>query len=474
MLLVAVILLLQAFVQPCSAGIVSGLLELLYPCMPSFVWYGLGLESLYLNNVCSLEGDVQKAVACLYRHKVQPFEKATFYYDFYDASEYAEADFLARPSVLFTGEYSVGKTSMIEFLLGRPYKKAHIGPAATTDSVMVVMKGDGDFVSEGAAAAMRDDLPYTTFANRFGGPFVAEHFKIVEMDHPMLKDVTLVDTPGILSSKQQDEENKFDLAGVAKWFADRAALIVVLFDKDKLAPNDNFKRALKGIRVHKNRVIYCVNKADALSPVELCEVRAAVQASIQSLVRTSELVNIRMGNFRDAPYIHKEFKEQFDNTTAYVRERIDELANPRMSKERRVDLLSVRARNVWAHAILVSHLGELMQRKLAGWCFWNCVTPEQAQEEIVGKLESIMNYMIRQPENHGVQKGDFPDVPTLQETLRAWIENHKGDHKTLADFPFVRKVHRDALKQASHDDARKLIKAINGTTEKTRVKHDEI
>ncbi len=41
--------------------------------------------------------------------------------------------FVAKPQVLLIGQYSVGKTSFIRYLLGRDFPGQRIGPEPTTD-----------------------------------------------------------------------------------------------------------------------------------------------------------------------------------------------------------------------------------------------------------------------------------------------------------------------------------------------------
>ena len=63
----------------------------------------------------------------LYNAKIKPVEMAYRFGEFY--SPYLlDADFDAKPMVLLLGQYSVGKTSFIKYLLGRDFPGAHIGP----------------------------------------------------------------------------------------------------------------------------------------------------------------------------------------------------------------------------------------------------------------------------------------------------------------------------------------------------------
>lgn len=68
-------------------------------------------------------------------------------YDEFHGPTLRGSDFDAKPMVLLMGQYSVGKTSFIEWLLRRPAPGSRVGPEPTTDKFVAVMYGD-----EGACA----------------------------------------------------------------------------------------------------------------------------------------------------------------------------------------------------------------------------------------------------------------------------------------------------------------------------------
>ena len=65
-----------------------------------------------------------------------------------------DGDFDAKPMVLLIGQYSVGKTSFIRYLLGRDFPGQHIGPEPTTDRFIAVMHGMEDKTTPGNACLL--------------------------------------------------------------------------------------------------------------------------------------------------------------------------------------------------------------------------------------------------------------------------------------------------------------------------------
>ena len=89
----------------------------------------------------------------IYKGKLLPLEDA---YDFHEFVSPAlnDPDFDAKPMILFVGQYSTGKTSLIRYLLEKDYPGLRIGPEPTTDTFNVVMYGDQDQIIPGNALGM--------------------------------------------------------------------------------------------------------------------------------------------------------------------------------------------------------------------------------------------------------------------------------------------------------------------------------
>lgn len=81
------------------------------------------------------------------------------------------SDFDAKPMVLLLGQYSVGKTSFIRYIIGRDFPGARIGPEPTTDRFNAVMWGPEDRVIPGNALAVDQDMPFSSLT-KFGTSFL--------------------------------------------------------------------------------------------------------------------------------------------------------------------------------------------------------------------------------------------------------------------------------------------------------------
>jgi predicted GTPase len=84
--------------------------------------------------------------------------------------------------------------------------------------------------------------------------------------------VTLIDTPGVLSGEKQRIGRSYDFVGVTEWFAERADLILLLFDAHKLDISDEFKNVIVSMRYHSEKMRILLNKADMITGQQLMRV----------------------------------------------------------------------------------------------------------------------------------------------------------------------------------------------------------
>ena len=76
----------------------------------------------------------------------------------------------------------------------------------------------------------------------------------------VLKGISIVDTPGILSGEKQRTDRGYDFIGVLEWFAERVDRILLLFDAHKLDISDEFKQAIMSIREHDDKIRWAARR----------------------------------------------------------------------------------------------------------------------------------------------------------------------------------------------------------------------
>lgn len=188
----------------------------------------------------------------LYKVKILPLEQL-YRFDIFHSPYMTDAEFDSKPQVMLLGQYSVGKTTFIRYLLGEDFPGMRIGPEPTTDRFTAIFHGVGETrVIPGNALAVSHDMPYRGL-ERFGVSFL-NRFEGISMNNPVLRNITLVDTPGVLSGEKQRLNRGYDFCEVCSWFASRADLIILLFDAHKLDISDEFRNAMESLKGNDDKI----------------------------------------------------------------------------------------------------------------------------------------------------------------------------------------------------------------------------
>ena len=183
----------------------------------------------------------------LYAAKLRPLEAKGKFHEIGGQPALSDAWFDSKPIVLLIGQYSVGKTSFIRYLLGRDFPGQRVGPEPTTDRFVAIMHGDADKVTPGNALTAQSDAPFSPL-KRFGTQFL-NRFEAAQLTSPILKRCVLVDSPGVLSGDKQKNRG-YDYDAVVQWWVQHADRILLLFDAHKLDMSDEFKAIVNMLGEH--------------------------------------------------------------------------------------------------------------------------------------------------------------------------------------------------------------------------------
>jgi GTPase SAR1 family protein len=372
----------------------------------------------------------------IYRRKIRPLEEMYKFHEFHSPL-LTDTDLEAKPMVLLLGQYSVGKTSFIKYLLEREFPGQRIGPEPTTDRFMAIMHGPDERVVPGNAVAIQADKPFTALT-KYGMAFLNK-FECAVLPAPILEKISFIDTPGVLSGEKQRIGRSYDFPEVIEWFAERADRILLLFDAHKLDISDEFKSAIEALKGHDDKIRVVLNKADMVTNQQLMRVYGALMWSLGKVIATPEVLRVYIGSFWDRPF------QNTENAALFEAEMNDLLADlrslPRNSAVRKVNELVKRARMAKVHAFIIEHL-----RAQFGW-----FGKDKTKQQILDKLGSHFSQVQRK---HNLPRGDFPSLRRFQERLK-FYDIHKFpklDPKMLEDMDIV----------LGHDIPR-LMKLLPGT-----------
>ena len=373
----------------------------------------------------------------MYRKKILPLEISSKYGHFH-SPPLSPSDFDAKPMVLLLGQYSVGKTSFIRYLLGRDFPGQRVGPEPTTDRFTCILDGDVDKVIPGAALCSQADRPFRGLSP-FGNNFLSK-LEAVELDAPILRNITLVDTPGILSGAKQSVGRNYDYDAVMKWFAERADLIIIMFDTSKLDISDELKRVIEMMKPHADKVRVVLNKADSVSTQQLMRVYGALMWQLGKVMNTPEVCRVYMGSFWGAPLKNTEQAPLLNREKLDLFNDIAQL--PQNAVMRRINELVKRARGVKVHAYIIHYL-----RKQLPYTFGK----REKQARLIGRLDRELVMCARRYE---LPRGDFPPLEPLRQALL--------EIKDLSEFPKLDKKMVKEMDKVFSVDIPQLLERARG------------
>ncbi|KAH0435512.1 hypothetical protein IEQ34_026593 [Dendrobium chrysotoxum] len=343
----------------------------------------------------------------LYMEKLKPLE-ATYHFNEFVSPSLTNSDFDAKPMVMLLGQYSTGKTTFIKHLLRTSYPGAHIGPEPTTDRFVVVMSGPDERSIPGNTIAVQADMPFSGLT-AFGTAFLSK-FQCSQMPHPLLEQITFVDTPGVLSGEKQRTQRSYDFTGVTSWFAAKCDLILLLFDPHKLDISDEFKRVISSLRGHDDKIRVVLNKADQIDTQQLMRVYGALMWSLGKVLNTPEVMRVYIGSFNDKPV--NEAAVGPIGKDLFEREQDDLLSDlkdvPKKACDRKINEFVKRARAAKIHAYIISHLKKEMPSMMG---------KAKAQQRLSDNLE---DEFIKVQREHHLPAGDFPSVDHYREMLSGY------------------------------------------------------
>ncbi len=180
-----------------------------------------------------------------------------------------EATIKWRPLVLVLGNYSSGKSALINEFLNSDIQKT--GQAPTDDSFTILTydaasDGNGPIrVTEerdGKFLLNDPDFPFESMKKH--GQRFTSHFRLKKVNSPFLKHLAIIDTPGMLDSITERDRG-YNYQDVIGDFAHIADLILVLFDPHKAGTireaHTSIRETLPA-RTFEDRVLFVLNRID--------------------------------------------------------------------------------------------------------------------------------------------------------------------------------------------------------------------
>ncbi|XP_037585839.1 sarcalumenin [Cebus imitator] len=275
--------------------------------------------------------------------------------------EITDGEITSKPMVLFLGPWSVGKSTMINYLLGLENTRYQLytGAEPTTSEFTVLMHGPKLKTIEGivmAADSARSFSPLEKFGQNFLEKLIG-----IEVPHKLLERVTFVDTPGIIENRKQQERG-YPFNDVCQWFIDRADLIFVVFDPTKLDVGLELEMLFRQLKGRESQIRIILNKADNLATQMLMRVYGALFWSLAPLINVTEPPRVYVSSFWPQAYKPDTHQELFLQEEISLLEDLNQVIENRL--ENKIAFIRQHAIRVRIHALLVDRYLQTYRDKM--------------------------------------------------------------------------------------------------------------
>jgi len=146
------------------------------------------------------------------------------------------------PFVFCLGNHSSGKSTFVNYLLGRQVQNTGVAP--TDDSFTIIAPGPDDVDQDGNSVVGDEDFGFSGLRNY--GLQLLNHLSLKVRNGTNVEDIMVIDSPGMIDNpagRYSDDSKEakrlrsmdrgYDFPEVTRWLANRADVILLFFDPDK-------------------------------------------------------------------------------------------------------------------------------------------------------------------------------------------------------------------------------------------------
>ncbi|KRX58237.1 EH domain-containing protein 1 [Trichinella sp. T6] len=394
----------------------------------------------------------------LYKEKVLPAEKAMKLQLVYSAT-LTDAEFESPPMILVIGQGGVGKTTTIRYLMNDTYPGMAIGPDGTTEMFTIIAHGDYPLVVSAETLLHDQKFPYSGIS-RLGSEFVNKCVTAFT-PCPLLKHINFVDTPGIAAGRGAEKGSDYDFQAALAFFAEKADLILFLFDAFTMNFSNEMKRVIFAMQQYEEKLFIILNKADKVELAEVGNVHCSLIWQLGHIMKRREVPPVFIGSLWESPFKHPDLREYYECAQQALLKAIRTL--PRSVHVRRLNDVIKRAKlvsneNIYAvqvnmHALIVKEIRNkcLIKKGLVGRYLFKKMA-EHLEKTIYPKLVMV----------HKISSKNLPNSDIIRCMIQAGhlsIENCITDEMVSSLEEFLSNDVTELIASLPKDSQIPLLKA---------------
>ncbi|HHC25463.1 MAG TPA: Dynamin family protein [Desulfobacterales bacterium] len=246
-----------------------------------------------------------------------------------------EANIKWRPQVLLLGNYSSGKSTLINELL-----EAYIqdtGQAPTDDSFTVITYDDSEtdtlpvrVTDERDGKVLVSDPEYPFESLKKHGERFTSHFRLKKVNSPFLKNLAIIDTPGMHDSVSERDRG-YNYQEVIGSLAQMADIVLILFDPHKAGTVRETHISLRDTlptRTFEDRLLFVLNRIDeCTSLTDMLRVYGTLCWNLSQITGRKDIPMIYLSYSPYAATAPQGSQEDTKNYLSYLDNQREELKN---------------------------------------------------------------------------------------------------------------------------------------------------
>lgn len=281
-----------------------------------------------------------------------------------------EAGISWKPVVLVLGNYSSGKSTLINELIGADIQKT--GQAPTDDSFTVITQASAeqeDVVIDRDGMVLLNDPTYPFEGFKKHGKRFASHFRLKSVKSEFLSNLAIIDTPGMLDSVSEKDRG-YNYQEVIGEMAKLADLILVLFDPHKAGTIRETYQSLRETlpaSTYEDRVMFVLNRVDECENLnDLLRVYGTLCWNLSQMTGRKDIPHVHLTYASESSLIKKpDFLSHLSNQRAELKEAI--AAAPRFRLDHLATFIEDNGNKLSHYLETLSNYGKEKRKRQFKW-----------------------------------------------------------------------------------------------------------
>jgi GTPase SAR1 family protein len=229
-----------------------------------------------------------------------------------------------KPKVLLLGNYSSGKSTLVNDFLGGNIQRTGQAPTDDTFTVIAYKEAEDDpervrVIEEREGRSVLNDPEYPFVGLKKHGDRFLAHFRLKFVNSPFLKQLVIIDTPGMLDSITETDRG-YNYQDVIGELAQNSDLVLLLFDPHKTATGNEAHTSIRTTlpkKCFEDRILFVLNRVDECTSLEdFLQVYGTLCWNLSQMTGRKDIPQIY---FTYSPHVAKHDTASVDSDKFFIR-----------------------------------------------------------------------------------------------------------------------------------------------------------